>query len=72
MRTIVDIPDAEIESLSQLCAAKKLSRAELIRQAIAAYLEKNKPDLEQAFGLWNQQNDSLDGLAYQEKVRSEW
>lgn len=70
MRTLVDIPDSQINDLTALCQAEKLSRAEVIRQAIALYLEKKKPATSDAFGLW--QSHQVDGLAYQEQVRSEW
>lgn len=70
MRALVDIPDRQIDDLTAICEAKKLSRAEAIRQAIASYIERNKPGAEDAFGLWKNRN--VDGMAYQEQVRSEW
>ncbi|MDB5840819.1 MAG: hypothetical protein JWQ23_2771 [Herminiimonas sp.] len=70
MRTLVDIPDRQIDDLSRICETKKVSRAEAIRQAIASYIEKNKPTAADAFGLWKERN--VDGLKYQEEVRSEW
>lgn len=70
MRALVDIPDRQIDELAVICEAKKLSRAEAIRQAIASYIEKNKPGTADAFGLWK--NRKVDGLTYQEQVRSEW
>lgn len=70
MRTLVDIPDRQLKALTAICEAEKVSRAELIRQAIAAYLEKKKPGGEDVFGLWKDRK--VDGLAYQEQVRSEW
>lgn len=70
MRTLVDIPDKQIEDLTIICETKKVSRSELIRQAISYYIEKNKPSAVDAFGVWKNRN--IDGLAYQEQVRSEW
>lgn len=70
MRTLVDIPDSQINDLTALCQAEKLSRAEVIRQAIALYLEKKMPITNNAFGLWR--THQVDGLAYQQQVRSEW
>ncbi len=70
MRALVDIPDRQIDDLTVICETKKLSRAEAIRQAIAAYIERNKPGAVDAFGLWK--NRKVDGLAYQEQARSEW
>jgi metal-responsive CopG/Arc/MetJ family transcriptional regulator len=70
MRALVDIPDRQIDELSDICEAKKLSRAEAIRQAISSYIEKNKQEAVDVFGLWK--NRKVDGLTYQEQVRSEW
>ena len=70
MRTLVDIPDKQIKDLASICEAEKVSRAEVIRQAISAYLEKKRPGTGEAFGLWKDR--VIDGLAYQEQVRSEW
>lgn len=70
MRTLIDIPEKQIQALSELCKVEKISRSEVIRRAIAYYLEKKKPQAEDAFGLWK--GRQVDGLAYQEKMRSEW
>ncbi len=70
MRTLVDIPNGQIKGLADICAAEQKTRAELIRVAIAEYLEKRKPIVVDVFGIWK--NSSLDGLDYQERVRSEW
>lgn len=84
MRALVDIPDSQLDDLSAICAARKLSRAEAVRQAITAYIAQNRPSRDAAFGLWKEclvtlpgesGNPELmpeDGLAYQEKLRSEW
>lgn len=70
MRTLVDIPDRQIKDLMAICETEKVSRAEVIRQAISLYLENKKPEEVEAFGIWKDKN--IDGLAYQEKMRSEW
>lgn len=70
MRTLVDIPDRQLKDLMAICEAEKLSRAEAIRQAISSYIEKKKPEAVEVFGLWKDRK--VDGLAYQEQVRSEW
>jgi hypothetical protein len=81
MRALVDIPDQQLEDLSAICSARKLSRAEAVRQALAAFIAQNRPSREAAFGAWIGQTAYLpgdsdplpkDGLAYQEKLRSEW
>ena len=70
MRTLVDIPEAELEQLNALGRARKLSRAELIRQAVAGFLAQNKPGLEASFGLWRRKG--VDGVKYQDDLRREW
>jgi metal-responsive CopG/Arc/MetJ family transcriptional regulator len=70
MRTLVDIPEEELEQLNVLSKARRVSRAELIRQAVAGYLERNKVGLESSFGLWKEK--AVDGVSYQERLRSEW
>ncbi len=70
MRTLVDIPERQIEELIRISKAEKVSRAEIIRQAVAAFIEMKKPDTVEAFGLWKEHE--VDGLTYQEQLRSEW
>lgn len=70
MRTLVDLPEGELERLNILSRARKVSRAELIRQAVAGYLEQNKVGLEDSFGLWKKK--AVDGVEYQERLRGEW
>ena len=71
MRTLVDLGDTQLRALDELSKDEKRSRAALIREAIDDYLAKRRKALEgDAFGLWGKRK--VDGLAYQEKVRSEW
>jgi Ribbon-helix-helix protein, copG family len=72
MRTLVDIPDEQIGELAVICEAKQVSRAEVIRQAIAVYIGTNKLVPADAFGLWKDKSHGLDGLTYQEQARAEW
>jgi hypothetical protein len=65
-----DIPDRQIEDLAVICKAEQKTRSEIIRRAISAYIEEHKPAAVDAFGLWKDRK--VDGLAYQEQVRSEW
>ncbi len=71
MRTLIDLPDTQIQALVELCERGNLSRAAVIREAVAEYLERHaaKP-VEAAFGLWG--SEVMDGLAYQEQARAEW
>ncbi|WP_341757649.1 MULTISPECIES: ribbon-helix-helix protein, CopG family [unclassified Candidatus Tisiphia] len=73
MRTIVDIPDKQIEILDQLSKRKKVSRAEIVRQALDNYIgsyNKSKENYRMAFGIWKGKN--IDSLLYQQKLRDEW
>lgn len=71
MRILIDLDETQISELDQLARERKVSRAALMREAVADFLEKNiRDDAEEAFGLWAERNE--DGLAFQERVRSEW
>lgn len=71
MRALVDMNDAQVEALDALAKRLRRSRAALIRAAIDDYLERHhREQVEDGFGLWGKQK--VDGLDYQEKVRSEW
>jgi predicted transcriptional regulator len=71
MRTIIDLPDEQVAPLKELAARTRLSRAELVRRAVAEYLNRHRaPPEDTAFGLWKDRDE--DGLRYQERLRSEW
>ena len=70
MRISIAIPKRQIEALAAICEHENASRREIIRRAIASYIEKNTLNPDSAFGLW--QNRKTDGLGYQEQVRGEW
>jgi metal-responsive CopG/Arc/MetJ family transcriptional regulator len=70
MRTLVDIPEDELEELNLLSRSRKVSRAELIRQAIAGFLAENRTGVEESFGIWKKRG--VDGVRYQESLRGEW
>jgi predicted transcriptional regulator len=72
VKALIDIPDNQLKALAQIGERRKLSRAAIIREAIASYLRsqpREKPAGD-AFGLWGDRK--IDGLDYQEKLRSEW
>lgn len=71
MRTLVDLPEEDIALLNKLAKAGSVSRAELVRQAVSTYLAPHKKtSLHEFFGMWRDFPE--DGLAYQERLRSEW
>lgn len=76
MRTLIDIPDAMINDLREMSNNLSVSRAELVRRAVAEFLAKQSRESQtvDAFGLWGGKKTALpkDGSAYQEKLRNEW
>jgi metal-responsive CopG/Arc/MetJ family transcriptional regulator len=70
MRTLVEADDTQLQELDQLSKVEKRSRAALIREAIDDFLAKRRSKHQSdAFGLWGKRK--VDGLVYQEGVRSE-
>ena len=73
MRTIVDIPDIQVKALNQLSKKKRVSKAEIIRQALTNYLTQYleiRKSFKDSFGLWKDKN--IDDIEYQKKLRNEW
>ncbi|MEQ8515531.1 MAG: ribbon-helix-helix domain-containing protein [Chromatocurvus sp.] len=67
----MDLPDEQIEMLKQLSEQSRLSRAELVRRAVAEYLKRHRPgQADEAFGVWR--DSPHDGLDYQRELREEW
>jgi len=73
MRTIVDLPKEQIKALDRYGKARGVSRAEVVREAVAAYLpmpyKKGVFQTHPAFGSWKKKTDSIE---YVRKLRSEW
>ncbi|MEX1197597.1 MAG: CopG family transcriptional regulator [Pseudohongiellaceae bacterium] len=71
MRTIVDLPEEQVEALKHMSEQSKLSRAALMRQAVAEFLLHHQAGVAgEAFGIWK--NQQRDGLEYQRRLREEW
>ena len=71
MRTIADLPQDSIDALDKLCKKDQVSRAELLRRAVAEYLSRRAVlEDDAAFGLW--QNCPQDGRSYEDSIRDEW
>ena len=71
MQTTIDIPDHELAQLETLSETRHVSRDELVRAAISEYVYAHRQEvLRQSYGLWADRK--IDGLEYQEKLRSEW
>lgn len=74
MRTIIDLPEENIKALDLLAKRSKLSRAELIRRAVTAFIETetlNQSVSHDIFGLYADifTNDALE---IEKNLRSEW
>lgn len=71
MRTIVDIPEADLAPLDEFCRRQNISRAEAVRRAVRGLLERTRPlpPDDEAFGLWAAE---VDGVDYQHRLREEW
>ena len=71
MRTIINLPDEQVEQLAKICDRNGFSRAEAVRRAVALYVDAQSPQQpEDVFGIWR--NRGLDGLAHQLELRREW
>ena len=80
MQTLIDIPEEDLSLLDQLSQETHLSRQELVGAALTEYLKtrrarviaKQERDkiIDEAIGSWADFPE--DGLAYQERIRSEW
>ena len=70
MRFLADIPASDVEWLDSLAAEQGVSRAELVRRAVAAYRADASGDaIDNAFGIWRDRVDIGDGLKYQRRLR---
>ena len=71
MRTIVELPDEQLEALGRICSQEKTSRAEIIRRAVGNYIhEKHSGKGRNAFGLWKRKK--VNALKYENRLRAEW
>lgn len=73
MRTIIDIPDSDIEQLRRIQRKRSVSRAELIREAVTKLvISEQQSEMKEspAFGVWKDR--AVDGVKYQEDMRTEW
>ena len=73
MRTIVELPESQVEALSVLCRRERISRAEAIRRAVAKLLDDEKATsggMAGAFGLWKGRTAEVRKL--REDLREEW
>lgn len=71
MRTIIDLPDDQLEALDACCVREGISRAEAVRRAVAGHVKAQlRPAVQRAFGLWRDRRE--DALEIEARLRSEW
>jgi hypothetical protein len=71
VRTIIELPDDQLDALAEICRQDDISRAEAIRRAVAEHVGRRRAARPAAaFGLWRQR--PVDGLRYERRVRREW
>ena len=86
MQTLIDIPEEDLTRLDKLSEDRQVPRDELVRTSVSVYLKANVPIeaplqtkmieaeykavIDKAFGSWAHRGE--DGLAYQDRMRSEW
>ena len=79
MRTIVDIPKEQIKALDSYAKAKGLSRAAVVREAVAIYLPEKKKK-RRDLNYWRnhpaigseKRPKGFDSIEYGRKLRAEW
>jgi metal-responsive CopG/Arc/MetJ family transcriptional regulator len=71
MRTIIDLPESDRETLDTLSRKLGISRAEAVRRAVAEFLKSHRSASDdELFGIWRNRNE--DALVYEDRVRAEW
>ena len=84
MRTLIDLSEPHLAQLTRLAKARQVSRAQVVRDAVASYLER-APELQarrdwvgDGFGALADQPLALDGktyadaLDYERALRTDW
>ena len=74
MRTLVDIPDEDIDKLDALAKRHGKSRAAEIREAIRMHLVQNadnKDWIRRGAGYWKHRSDIGDAVEYQRALRED-
>ena len=70
MKTLIEIPNKQIESLSIICNEFNISRSEAIRRGIDLFIKTNNKKHIDVFGILK--DKTIDGLKYQNNLRDEW
>jgi predicted transcriptional regulator len=69
-RILIDLPDDDIHWLDQIAAERGVSRAALLREAVAAYRPQAGGDwIARGAGYWAERANLPDAMAYQRSQR---
>jgi hypothetical protein len=72
-RFLVDVPADDVRKLDEIAKREGKSRAAVLREAVAEYLEIfGKDGFEKYFGLWARHGVEIDAHEYDRKRRAEW
>ena len=72
MRTLVDIPDDDIEWLDPKATEEGKARAGVLREAVTAYrAEASKDWIARGAGYWKHRQDIGDAVEYQRAMRED-
>lgn len=73
MRTLIDIPDEDIEGLDALARRHNRSRAAEVREAVRAYLRGRSGNdwIKRGYGYWRNRDDIGDAVEYQRAIRED-
>jgi len=71
-RVLLNLSDAQIDALRMIGDLEKKPQSVIIRDAIQKYIAQHEcvSVQQDVFGLWKDEN--MDGLKYQQRLRSEW
>ena len=70
MRTLVEIPDDQIQVLDTICKSERISRAEAIRSAISIFITKKANiEFDRAIGSWK--DVEIDSVELQRSLRED-
>ena len=72
MRTLVDIPEDDIEWLDRKASQEGKSRAAVLREAVSTYrAEASKDWIARGAGYWKHRRDIGDAVEYQRAMRED-
>lgn len=73
MRTLINLPDEDVEWLDQRAVEQGKSRAAVVREAVSAYRSETRTSgIDLAFGLWKDRTDIGDAVDWQRRERAGW